>query len=66
AILDRRLDSRNYLLGDDFTLVDLIVGNAITYASVVGVPTTGHEHVKAWLARFHERPAFKKAWAVPS
>jgi len=66
AILDRRLDSRDYLLGNDFTLVDLIVGNTITYASFVGVPTTGHDRVEAWLARFHERPAYKKAWAVGS
>jgi GST-like protein len=66
AILDRRLDSRDYLLGDAFTLVDLIVGNAITYAAFIGVPTTSHDHVEAWLARFHERPAYKKAWAVAS
>lgn len=66
AILDRRLASRDYLLGADFTLVDLIVGNAVTYAAFIGVPTTSHGHVQAWLARFHERPAYKKAWAVAS
>ncbi len=66
AILDRRLDSRDYLLGGDFTLVDLIVANAVTYASFVGVPTTGYAHVEGWLARFHQRPAYKKAWAVPA
>lgn len=64
AILDGRLGSRDYLLGDDFTLVDLIVGNAVTYAAFVGVPTTGHDRVEGWLARLHERPAYKKAWAV--
>ncbi len=64
GILDRHLDSRDYLLGEDFTLVDLIVGNAVTYAAFVGVSMTGHEHVGAWLARFHERPAYKKAWAM--
>ena len=66
AILDGRLDSRDYLLGDEFTLVDLIVGGVITYAAFVGVPTKSHAHVEAWLARFHERPAYKKAWAAAS
>lgn len=66
AILDHRLDSRDHMLGGDFTLVDLIVGNGITYATFVGVPTKGHDHVEAWLARFHERPSYKKTWAVAS
>lgn len=63
AILDERLAERPHMVGDAFSLVDLIVGSVVTYATYVGVPTAAHEHVQAWLARLHERPAFKKAWA---
>ncbi len=64
AILDGRLASRDHLVGDHFTLADLIVANAITYATFTGVSTKGHHHVERWLAAVHERPAFKKVWAT--
>jgi glutathione S-transferase len=64
AILDGRLDGRDYLIGDSFTLADLIVGSGITYATFIGVPTKRHDHVEAWFARFHQRPAYKKTWGV--
>jgi GST-like protein len=64
AILDGRLASREYLVGDHFTLVDLIVANGITYATLTGVSTKGHDNVERWLATFHERPAYKKVWAM--
>jgi len=64
TILDGRLASRDHLVGNHFTLVDLIVANGITYAAFVGVSTTGHDNVENWLARFRERPAFKKVWAM--
>jgi GST-like protein len=64
AILDGRLASRDHLVGDHFTLADLIVANGVTYATFVGVSTKGHDNVEKWLASFHERPAYKKVWAV--
>ena len=65
AILDGRLASRAHLLGDRFTLADLIVANVITYATMVGVSTKGHNNVERWLATFRERPASKKVWTSP-
>lgn len=61
-ILDGQLTARPYLLGESFSLVDLIVGGTITYATYCGVSTDGHAHVKAWLARFQARPSFKEVW----
>ena len=60
GILDRRLAAREYLLGDRFTLTDLIVGNGVLYSTFAGVSTTDHPHVERWLARFQTRPSFKK------
>ncbi len=64
AVLDRRLASRDHLVGDHFTLADLIVANGISYATFVGVSTTGYDNVERWLASVHERPAYKKAWTM--
>lgn len=63
GVLDARLATRRFLLGDEFTLVDLIVGSGVTYGSYCGVSTRAHSHVEAWLARFHARPAYQKTWA---
>ncbi len=64
TILDRRLAERHHLVGDRFTLVDLIVGSGIAYASFAGVDTAGHANVERWLARLQRRPAYQKAWAT--
>ncbi|MEM7158207.1 MAG: glutathione S-transferase family protein [Myxococcota bacterium] len=65
AILDARLATRDHLVGDHFTLVDLIVAGGVSHAAFVGVSTEGHDHVEKWLARFQQRPSFEKAWGMP-
>lgn len=65
AMVDARLASREFLVGDHFTLADLMVASGITYAAFIGVSTEHHAHLEKWLAAFQERPAFKKAWAMP-
>lgn len=66
TILDGRLADRDHLLGDTFTLADLIVGGVVTYATYCDVSVEAHPNVKAWLARFHARPAFARSWAADS
>jgi GST-like protein len=63
SLLDDKLADRLYLLGERYSLVDLAVGGAVTYSTYCGVATKDHPWVEAWLARFHERPAFRKGWA---
>lgn len=63
AILDARLERHPYLLGEAFSLVDVVVGSMMTYATYCGVPTNAHPRVEAWLARFHARPAFLATWS---
>ncbi|TPV93719.1 MAG: glutathione S-transferase family protein [Myxococcales bacterium FL481] len=64
AIVDARLASRDHLVGDRFTLVDLIVANGMAYAAVAGVSTNGYDHVDRWLDSVRQRPAWKKAWTM--
>lgn len=66
GVLDGRLAKRPWLLGDAFTLTDLIVASVVTYGTFCGVPVDHHPKVQAWLARFHERPAYQKVWAAPA
>ncbi len=62
AILNGRLVGRSWLLGDAFTLADVIVASVITYGTYCGMAVDDHEEVRGWLARFHARPAFRAAW----
>ena len=41
TILNGRLKGRDYLIGNGFTLADLIVASTITYATFLGVPHEG-------------------------
>jgi GST-like protein len=61
-ILDERLATRPYLLGEAFSLVDLVLGSSVTYATYCGVSADGHARVKEWLARIQARPSFKEVW----
>ncbi len=58
-ILDGRLQSRPYLLGPAFSLVDLIVGAVVGYGTMVGIPVDAHANVKSWLERCQARPAWR-------
>jgi glutathione S-transferase len=62
GLVDERLATRAWLLGDAFSLVDLIVASTITYATYCGMPVADHARVVDWLRRFHERPAFRRTW----
>jgi GST-like protein len=63
TILDQRLAARPYLLGEAFSLVDLIVASTVIYGTYLGASADGHRHVKVWLERFQGRPAYQETWA---
>ena len=59
GILEARLTRHQNLLGDAYSLVDLVVASAVGYGVFVGAAVDGHPHVKAWLERFQSRDAYK-------
>ncbi|RPE77137.1 glutathione S-transferase family protein [Vulcaniibacterium tengchongense] len=64
--LDAELAGRPWLLGEAYSLADLIVACVITYSAYCGVPLERHGHVRGWLRRFYQRPAYLQTWgAVP-
>jgi glutathione S-transferase len=64
GVLDARLADRQHLLGETYSLADLIVASCVMYGTMLGVPVDGHAHVKGWLDRFRQRPAIRSAWAL--
>lgn len=59
ALLDARLAQQPWMLGADYSLVDLVVGSVMGYSVYLGAPVDAHPHVKAWLTRVQARPAMQ-------
>ncbi len=59
AALDGKLSGSAYLLGDDFSLADLIVAGVVWYGTMVGQAVAGYANVARWLDACLERPAIK-------
>ncbi|WP_255987625.1 glutathione S-transferase family protein [Chitinolyticbacter albus] len=59
ALLDTRLAAQPWMLGRDYSLVELIVGSVIGYSAYLGAPLANHAHVRDWLARVQARPAMQ-------
>lgn len=63
AVLDGWLAERRFILGDAYSLADLIVGSVILYARMSGAPVDAYPHVKAWADQVAARPAIRAAWS---
>ena len=59
ALLDARLAKQPWMLGDAYSLVDLIVGSVIGYSVYIGAPVQKHPRVMAWLQKVQARPAMQ-------
>jgi len=59
GILEARLTRQQHLLGETYTLVDLVVASVIGYGVMVGAVVDAHPRVKAWLERFQSRDSYK-------
>jgi GST-like protein len=64
AILEGRLSNREYLLGDAYSLADLVVSGSVGYSRFFGTPLDAHPRVAAWLERCMSRPAVKAHWTA--
>jgi glutathione S-transferase len=62
GILEGRLDGRAFILGDAFSLADVMLGSALNYASRINaVDLARFPRVKAYFERLNARPAFGRA-----
>jgi glutathione S-transferase len=60
--LDARLAQSPWLLGEAFSLADLIVASVVTYSAYCGVNTEGRAHLERWLQAFQSRESLRTAW----
>ncbi len=59
-IVNDHLATRLYLLGDQFSMVDVIMGSLLAWAGMLNL-LEGFAHVGAYFKRLRARPAFQKA-----
>jgi glutathione S-transferase len=58
-VLEAQLANRKWILGNDLTLADFSVGACFSYAEPSGLPMSDYGHIKTWLSRLAEIPAWR-------
>ncbi len=53
------LSNKPWLLGEAYTLADLIVASVIGYSVYLGAPADQHPITNAWLQKVQARPAMQ-------
>jgi GST-like protein len=71
GVLDRRLDGRQWIVGDEYTIADIAtlgwVNNLVTfYGARELVGFDDFQNVIAWLERGTSRPAVQRGLAIPA
>jgi len=60
-VLSNALAGRSFILGEQFSAADVMIGSCLWWASFMGLVTD--PTLQAYLQRLSERPAFKRAQA---
>jgi glutathione S-transferase len=60
AVLENELKSKKFLVGNAYSVADVMVGSAISLAMGIGIDLTAHPNIKAWMAELMGRPAWRK------
>lgn len=64
GVLDRQLEGRKHVLGDQYTVADVNLASVLSWATLVGVDLSGFPNLARWLGECSARPAAKKAMAL--
>ena len=62
----KSLDGGEYLVGDRFTVADVLIGSALAFTSRAGFPQVLEPTLTDYVARLQERPAYQAALTVTS
>ena len=60
AVLTKALEGKQYLLGDQFTAADVMIGSTIGWASFMGL-LEGFPVLQQYVQRLMQRPAYQRA-----
>jgi glutathione S-transferase len=58
-VLNAHLESRRWIVGDDFTIADLAVGTSYDLAPMIGLENDSHR----WLAAWYQRVRARASWS---
>lgn len=61
AVLNQRLEGKQYIVGNGLTLADLTVASSLIYAKQTEVPVGDYPNVERWLANITALDAWKKS-----
>ncbi|MEO0361995.1 MAG: glutathione binding-like protein [Pseudomonadota bacterium] len=64
GVLERRLEGRDWIVGDGYTIADMICWPWVLISKAVGMPLDDYPNVTAWRARVKERPAVQRGVAL--
>lgn len=62
--IEAHLQGRDWLMGDRFTVADILLAECVRYAMMQPGVYDPYPALKGWLARCHARPAFQRMWAA--
>jgi glutathione S-transferase len=60
GVLETALNGKSYLLGNEFSAADIMMGYSVLLMKWFGLITDAHPNVAAYLARLEQRPALRK------
>ena len=63
AVLNKRLEGKQYVVGNALTIADLTLASSLMYAKQVEAPLSEFPNVQAWFGRICELEGWKKASA---
>lgn len=63
GVLERALDGKSYLLGNEFSGADIMTGYALLLTKWFGLLSDKYPNLTAYLGRLEQRPALQKALA---
>lgn len=61
AVLDKRLNGKQYLVGNALTLADLTVASSLMYAKQTEAPLAEFPHLQSWFSRISDLDGWKKS-----
>jgi glutathione S-transferase len=61
-VIETALAGRQYLLGDQFSAADIMMGYSLQLARWFGLLTDKYPNIVAYMGRLEQRPAFSKAF----
>jgi glutathione S-transferase len=60
AVLEHGLKASKYLVGDTYSVADVMVASATNLALGLGIDFTPYPNIKSWMAEISSRPAWRK------